>query len=164
VVGVSWFEAVAYVRWLSAQTGHEFRLPTEAEWEKAARGPEGLIWPWGNTWDAVKLNSGEAVGKTTPVGQYPGGASPYGAFDMAGNVWEWCATQVGKGYPYQLENEWAEAYLKVDTLRRLRGGSWYHPQKYVRGAYRGHYLLPRYRSNVIGLRVASHSPLPGSDS
>jgi len=164
VVGVSWFEAVAYVRWLSAQTGHEFRLPSEAEWEKAARGPEGLIWPWGNTWDAVKLNSEQTVGKTTPVGQFPGGASPYSTLDMAGNVWEWCATQIGKGYPYQLENEWAEAYLEVDTARRLRGGSLYNEQKYVRGAYRYYLSGPRSRGFEVGLRVASHSPLPGSDS
>jgi len=164
VVGVSWFEAVAYVRWLSAQTGHEFRLPSEAEWEKAARGPEGLIWPWGNTWDAVKFNNGQAVGKTTPVGQYPGGASPYGALDMAGNAWEWCATQSGKGYPYQLENEWAEAYLEVDSGRTIRGGAWYVEQKYVRGAYRYDGYYPRDRVNEFGLRVASHSPLPGSDS
>ncbi len=137
VVGVSWFEAVAYCRWLSAQTGHLFRLPTEAEWEKAAWGPDGHIWPWGNTWEAGRCNSKEAgIGQTTPVGQFPGGASPYGALDMAGNVWEWCATQYGKGYPYALEDEWADAYLEADAGKRLRGGSWYNEQKFVRGAYR----------------------------
>jgi formylglycine-generating enzyme required for sulfatase activity len=164
VVGVSWFEAVAYVRWLSAQTGHEIRLPTEAEWEKAARGPDGLIWPWGNAWAEGRANSKEAgVGKTTLVGQYPDSASPYGALDMAGNAWEWCATQYGKGYPYQLEDEWADAYLEVDTERRLRGGSWYSEQLHVRGAYRvsGN---PRYGNNVgHGLRVASHSPVTSDE-
>ncbi|MFV9506088.1 MAG: SUMF1/EgtB/PvdO family nonheme iron enzyme [Oscillochloridaceae bacterium umkhey_bin13] len=164
VVGVSWFEAVAYVRWLSAQTGHPFRLPTEAEWEKAARGPDGLIWPWGNTWKSGRCNSEEAgTKKTTPVGQYPSGASPYGVLDMAGNVWEWCATKLGKGYPYQLEDEWTEAYLAEDTPRRFRGGSWYHAQKYVRGASR--YILygPRDRYDDQGVRVASNRPLRGSD-
>ncbi len=165
VVGVSWFEAVAYCRWLSAQTGHPFRLPTEAEWEKAARGPEGLIWPWGNTWEAGRCNSEEAgIGQTTPVGQFPGGASPYAALDMAGNVWEWCATQYGKGYPYALEDEWADAYLEPDAGRRLRGGSWYNQQKHVRGAYRYVSFNSRYRDGNFGLRVASHSQLPGSES
>jgi len=165
VVNVSWFEAVAYVRWLSAQTGHEFRLPSEAQWEKAARGPDGRIWPWGNTWEDGRCNSKEAgLKKTSPVGQYPGGASPYAALDMAGNVWEWCATQHGKGYPYQLENEWAEAYLEGDTGRRIRGGAYWSDQKSVRGAYRYYFVYPRNRLIEVGLRVASHSALPGSDS
>ncbi|MEI8164845.1 MAG: SUMF1/EgtB/PvdO family nonheme iron enzyme [Chloroflexales bacterium] len=157
VVGVSWFEAVAYCRWLSKQTGHEFRLPSEAEWEKAARGPDGLIWPWGNTWEAGRSNSGEAgLQKTTPVGQYPTGASPYGALDMAGNVWEWGATKWGKPYPYQIEDEWQTAYLEADVNRVLRGGSYYSDQKSVRGAYRS-YNGARNRNGNVGLRVASHS-------
>jgi formylglycine-generating enzyme required for sulfatase activity len=165
VVGVSWFEAVAYCHWLSAQTGHEFYLPSEAEWEKAARGSDGRIWPWGNTWEASRANSKEAgVGKTTPVGQYPDGASPYGALDMAGNVWEWVATKYGKSYPYQLEDEWQSAYLEADVTRVFRGGSYYHEQQYVRGAYRNTSYNARYRYYYVGLRVASRSPLPGSGS
>ncbi|MBX0328391.1 formylglycine-generating enzyme family protein [Oscillochloris sp. ZM17-4] len=165
VVGVSWFEAVAYCRWLTVQTGHAFRLPSEAEWEKAARGPDGLIWPWGNTWETGRCNSEEAgIGKTTPVGQYPSGASPYGVLDMAGNVWEWVATKWRKSYPYQLEDEWLEVYLEEgDSGRMFRGGAYYSEQKGVRGAYR-RYFYPRYRSNDQGVRVASHSPLPGSES
>ena len=164
VVGLSWFEAVAYCRWLSAQVGHEFRLPTEAEWEKAACGTDGRIWPWGNTWESGRCNSEEAsLKRTTPVGQYPTGASPCGALDMAGNVWEWCATKYGKGYPYLLEDEWAEAYLEADAGRRLRGGSSWNEQKGVRGAYRDSFSA-RYRYYVFGLRVASHSLMPGSDS
>ena len=164
VVGLSWFEAVAYCRWLSAQVGHEFRLPTEAEWEKAACGTDGRIWPWGNTWESGRCNSEEAsLKRTTPVGQYPTGASPCGALDMAGNVWEWCATKYGKGYPYLLEDEWAEAYLEADAGRRLRGGSSWNEQKGVRGAYR-YSFSARYRYYVFGLRVASHSLMPGSDS
>ena len=165
LVGVSWFEAVAYCRWLSAQTSHEFRLPNEAEWEKAARGTDGRIWPWGNTWEVGRCNSKEAgIGKTTPVGQYPNGASPYGVLDMAGNVWEWCATKWGKPYPYQIEDEWQDAYLEQDVSRIWRGGSWYFEQKLVRGASRNDYVIARYRFNFMGLRVASRSPLPGSVS
>jgi formylglycine-generating enzyme required for sulfatase activity len=163
VVRISWFEAVAYARWVSAQTGEELRLPTEAEWEKAARGPDGLIWPWGNTWKEGLCNSKEAgIGKTTLVGNYPKGASPYGALDMAGNVWEWTATKWQKDYPYQIEDEWSAEYLAGDSVRMLRGGSWVWEQQYVRGADRiSNY--PRFRIIDVGLRLASHSPLPGSD-
>jgi len=165
VVGISWFEAVAYCHWLSAQTGHEFRLPSEAEWEKAARGSDGRIWPWGNTWEANRANSSEAgVGKTTPVGQYPEGASPYGALDMAGNAWEWVATKWQKPYPYHVEDEWTNAYLEDDVLRVIRGGDYASEQKYVRGASRIIFSLTRNRFNNLGLRVASRSPLPGSGS
>ena len=162
VVGVSWFEAVAYCRWLSQQTGLAFRLPTEAEWEKAARGPDGLLWPWGNTWDAKRANSSESgLNQPMPVGQYPDGASPYGALDMAGNAWEWCATKWGKPYPYQLEDEWQAAYLRDDTIRVIRGGSWDNGRIYVRGAYRynysGSHISPRDRYSKPGLRVASSS-------
>ena len=162
VVGVTWFEAVAYVRWLSAQTGREFHLPSEAEWEKAARGTDGRTWPWGNDWIEGRANTYEAgLNTTTPVGQYPEGASPYGALDMAGNVWEWCATEWQKPYPYSVEDEWAADYLEQDgEFRVLRGGSWSSEQKFARGA-------DRYDSNArylysynVGLRVASSSPPP----
>ncbi len=165
VVNVTWFEAVAYCRWLSVQTGHPFRLPSEAEWEKAARGPDGRIWPWGNSWEAGRCNSKElGFGHPSPVGSFPGGISVYGVHDMAGNVWEWCATEWRKAYPYKLEDEWEEAYLERDAATRvLRGGSWYSAQNYVRGADRLN-LDSRYRDYYGGLRVASHSRLPGSDS
>ena len=155
VVGVSWFEAVAYCRWLSAQTGREFRLPSEAEWEKAARGPDGQIWPWGSVWDAAKLHNGQSVGRTTTVGQYPAGASPYGALDMAGNVSEWTATEWGKSYPYQVEDEWSLAYLSGEHRRMLRGGLWYSSEQYTRGAFRFTYHFPHFRTYYLGLRVAT---------
>jgi formylglycine-generating enzyme required for sulfatase activity len=162
-VGVSWFEAVAYCRWLEAQTGIPFQLPTEAEWEKAARGPDGLIWPWGNTWKEGLCNSKEAgIGKTTLVGNYPKGASPSGALDMAGNVWEWCATKWRKDYPYTVEDEWTAEYLAGDNGRMLRGGSWVIRRGFVRGALR-YDNNPRFRYNRYGLRLARHSPLPGSN-
>ena len=159
MVGVSWVEAVAYCRWLSKQTGIEFRLPSEAEWEKAARGAGGRIYPWGNTWEAGRCNSAEAgLNHTTPVGQYPNGASPCGALDMAGNVWEYCATQWHKPYPYQLEDEWQTAYLEAHAWNREgRGGSNRNNSAIVRGTYRGGVCIPHDRFNVGGLRVASHA-------
>ncbi|RRR76063.1 MAG: hypothetical protein EI684_03595 [Candidatus Viridilinea halotolerans] len=163
VVGVSWFEAVAYCRWLSAMTGHEFRLPSEAEWEKAARGPDGRIWPWGNTWEAGRCNSEEAgIKRSAPVGHYPNGASPYGVLDMTGNGWEWCATKWGKSYPYRLEDEWAEEYLEEGADRCFRGGAFWWNRQGVRGAF-PHLISPRVRLNVSGLRVVSHAPVVGSD-
>ncbi|MEI8307482.1 MAG: formylglycine-generating enzyme family protein [Chloroflexales bacterium] len=166
VVGVSWFEAVAYCRWLSQKIGIDIRLPSEAEWEKAARGSDGRIYPWGNTWDAKRANSNESgLKKTTPVGSYPTGASPYGALDMAGNVWEWCATKWQKPYPYQLEDEWQATYLESNTdYRVLRGGSSWNDSTVVRGAFRFNDDLARDRYDDRGLRVASRSPLPGSGS
>ncbi|NJP06778.1 MAG: SUMF1/EgtB/PvdO family nonheme iron enzyme [Chloroflexaceae bacterium] len=163
VVGINWFEAVAYCRWLSTQTGQKYRLPTEAEWEKAARGPDGHIWPWGNQWEAGRCNSEEAgLKRTTPVGSYPSGASPYGVLDMAGNVWEWCATHWRKNYPYQLEDEWNERYLEQrgqTDWTVIRGGAHYSSQKSVRGANR-YDLIARYHSdNNVGIRLASYSPL-----
>ncbi len=100
VVHVTWKDVLAYAQWLTQVTGASWRLPTEAEWEKAARGTDGRIYPWGNQWDSTRANT--AVGgprKTTPVGSYPGGASPYGAQDMAGNVFEWTSSRFSY-YPY----------------------------------------------------------------
>ena len=91
VVAVSWHDAVAYCEWLSEKTDRPYRLPAEAEWEKAARGTDGRGFPWGDEWDESKCNTREGgPGTTIPVGQYsPDGDSPYGLADMAGNVWEW---------------------------------------------------------------------------
>ncbi len=85
VAWVSWYDALAFCQWANC------RLPTSGEWEKAARGPDGFKYPWGNEWRDGFCNSGGARSKmsTTPVGQYPEGVSPYGVYDMAGNVWEW---------------------------------------------------------------------------
>jgi formylglycine-generating enzyme required for sulfatase activity len=90
VVYVSWNDATAYSSWLSEETDKKITLPTEEQWEYAARGADGREYPWGNEFDASKCNSWESdIRDTTPVGAYPGGASPYGCQDMAGNVWEW---------------------------------------------------------------------------
>ncbi len=98
VVLVSHDDAVAYARWLSAKTGERWRLPTEDEWEKAARGRDGRVFPWGNRFDAGLLNSHDkGPFDTVPVGSYQRGASPYGLLDGAGQVYEWTATTAGKG-------------------------------------------------------------------
>lgn len=98
VVLVSHADAVAYARWLSAVTGDAWRLPTEAEWEKAARGTDGRRFPWGDAWDAARLNSHDSGPfDTMPVGSFPSGASPWGMLDAAGQVFEWTATPAGPG-------------------------------------------------------------------
>ena len=90
MVHVFWHDAVAYFNWLAEVTSKPYRLPSEAEWEKGARGSDGRIYPWGDQWDVKRCNSLESGKRdTTPVGAYTQGASPYGCLDMAGNVWEW---------------------------------------------------------------------------
>ena len=158
VVGVSWYEALAYCRWLSEAAGQEFRLPSEAEWEKAARGEHGREWPWGNEFDSEKANTNEGgPGRTTPVGQYsPAGESPYGASDMAGNVWEWCGT-LKRDYPYQPDD--GREDLEARGSRVLRGGSWGSLQRDARCAYR-HRYSPDLRNYLIGFRVAASPSSP----
>lgn len=97
VVLVSLADAAAYARWRSDEEGRRYRLPTEAEWEKAARGTDGRYFPWGNRWRPDRANAEYRVGDTTDVGSYPVGASPYGCFDMAGNVFEWTASEFADG-------------------------------------------------------------------
>lgn len=97
VVLVSHADARAYAAWLSDVTDRDWRLPRELEWEKAARGTEGRIFPWGNRWDPEKLNSHDAGPfDTVPVGRFPEGASPFGLLDPAGQVFEWTADRYGE--------------------------------------------------------------------
>jgi formylglycine-generating enzyme required for sulfatase activity len=158
VIGLSWYECVAYCRWLSSETGRIHRLPTEAEWEKAARGEDGRKYPWGNTFDASRLNAREGAQKvycSTPVGSYSTGASPYGLFDCAGNSWEWCSTRWQKSYPYDVaENEWDESYVEGQALRALRGGSWNYEAEVTQCAYRFRFE-PFGWGDRGGFRVAS---------
>ena len=92
MVSVTWDDATAFCEWAGV------RLPTEAEWEKAARGTDGRAYPWGNDWDKSKCSNFTNSKSTQPVGSYPDGASPYGVLDMAGNVWEWCSDWYSADY------------------------------------------------------------------
>jgi formylglycine-generating enzyme required for sulfatase activity len=156
-VQITWQEATAFCAWLnqahSAELpqGHQFRLPSEAEWEKAARGEFGFEWPWGNEFDQNKCNSAEGKkGGTTPVGAYsPAGDSPYGAADMAGNVWEWTQS-LWKGYPYDARD--GREDLKAADRRVLRGGSFYYDLRLVRCAAR-RWDAPDNRDRRYGFRV-----------
>jgi formylglycine-generating enzyme required for sulfatase activity len=142
VTNVSWYGARAYCQHLG------MRLPTEAEWEKAARGTSGRAYPWGNVADPARLNAGNRVGDTTPVGSYVEGASPYGLYDMAGNVWEWTADwyEAYPGNPYQTA-------LFGKKVKVVRGGSWNHPDDDARAAHRD-IAHPARRIHVVGFRCA----------
>jgi formylglycine-generating enzyme required for sulfatase activity len=153
VVYVSWDDAVAYCQWLSKNTGQLYRLPTEAEWEKAARGTDSRIYPWGNQWSDGRCNTPESgLNDTTPVETYPDGASPYGLLDMVGNVWEWCSTKWNRPYPYVAEDEWRKEYLQEDVRRALRSGSFYDYKSFARCASRW-FDFHWSRSKEIGFRV-----------
>ena len=171
VVGASWYEAVAYCRWLTAHLQErgeisedwEARLPSEAEWEKAARGEFGRRWPWGDEQPTVELcNFDNNIGGTTLAGQYsPQGDSPYGCTDMAGNVWEWTRSLWGEdlgkadfGYPYDPGDgrENLEAGRKV--RRVLRGGAFNNEAWYVRCACRSR-GNPNSRFRHSGFRVVA---------
>ena len=139
VVGVTWYEAEAFCNWLTVSYGRDYRLPTEAEWERLARGQDGREYPWGEGWHEGVSNTSEAdLGQSTAVGLFPGGVSPAGAQDCVGNIWEWCANR----------------YDEKETARALRGGSWNYDQSYARCAFRDR-SFPYVSSNYIGFRVVS---------
>jgi len=158
VVQVSWQDAQAFCHWLNeaygsqAPAGRRFRLPSEAEWEKAARGEYANEWPWGDQEPDENLcNFGNLVGDTSQVGAYsPQGDSPYGAADMAGNVWEWTHTEYKK-YPYR-PNDGREQETKTSSVRIVRGGSWCYSRNLVRCAYR-RWVVPGYFFNDLGFRL-----------
>lgn len=177
VVGVSFHDAVAFCHWAGELTGLKLRLPSEPEWEKAARGGVGQIFPWGETWEPGRCNClEEKIGASTPVGMFsPQGDSPYGVADMGGNVQEWCSSLFGP-YPYDPQDgrevlvynmdakgllpgyhdtgcianaQAPEAYLDKSVVR---GGSWREEGKIKsRCAYRG-WAAPMHRSDDTGFR------------
>jgi formylglycine-generating enzyme required for sulfatase activity len=159
VVGVSWADARAYCHWLSAQTGRAYRLPTEAEWEKAARGTDGRLYPWGNEWLPGRCNFGSDV--TTPVTAFPEGVSPYGCYDMLGNVQEWTRTLWGSDpkenafpYPYRTSDgrEEANPTHLHRVYRVYRGGSFRDEPGRLRCSMRGN-SDPESKIRWRGFRV-----------
>jgi serine/threonine-protein kinase len=149
---VEWHDAIAFCKWASQASGETIRLPSEAEWEKAARGTDGHKYPWGNQKpDASLCNYDKIFGGTDPVEVHsPAGDSPYGCADMAGNVWEW-TNSIYQPYPYQ-EDDGREDPAS-DGKRVFRGGSWSDGGSIVRSALRNRFS-PYYKSDGIGFRCA----------
>jgi formylglycine-generating enzyme required for sulfatase activity len=157
VVGVSWYEAIAFCRWLTEELRREgglvefqeITLPTEPQWEKAARSGDGRIYPWGAELDPEKANYDDTgIGTTSAVGCFPGGVSPYGVEELSGNVWEWCRTKWESDYR-SYEND---STLEGTARRVVRGGAFHFTEYLVRCAYRFHWH-PLSRNNSRGFRV-----------
>ncbi|WIG61481.1 MAG: hypothetical protein OJF49_004229 [Ktedonobacterales bacterium] len=149
VTQISWKTALAYAAWLTQVTGEPWRLPTEEDWEKAARGTDGRIYPWGNVWEPARANTEDGgPGDTTPVGAYPGGVSPYGALDMAGSVNEWCGIPPGSPLlrpdPITGEERKSTGYLA--------GGSWNDRATLARVAHRSQLFMGE-RTEDTGFRL-----------
>jgi len=153
VVGVSWYEAAAFCHWFSAQIGYRVELPSEAQWERAARHTDARIYPWNRDFAPERCNmSDTGIGGTSTAGIFPGGNAECGVADMSGNVWEWCRTRWRENY---------EGYAKVasddltgDEQRCVRGGSWFSYDDGVRCACRDG-LYPDYRHHDVGFRVVA---------
>ena len=158
IIGVSWKDAVAFCEWLSSQWDRSVVLPTEAQWEFAARGTDGRIWPWGDEPpDSSRACFGRNTSGPVAVATLVGGRGPFGTFDQAGNVWEWCRdTWDENAYRTRVDNPEPHDPEVLDGdrgLRPLRGGSWFSDADWLRAAARYWYLAV-YRSQYIGFRVA----------
>ena len=147
---VSWYDAVAFTRWLSAKLGYAVMLPTEQQYERAARWTDGRLYPYGNEFDAAQGNTLETgIRQTSAVGIFPKGASVEGIHDLSGNVWEWGLNEYH--YPERVGTTGSER-------RVLRGGSWFDDRIGARAAPRS-YSDPLVRFNLIGFRLACSSPI-----
>ncbi len=151
VENIAWFEAVAYCRWLSTKLGYEIQLPTEWEWQQAANGGDhDREYPWPGDWDANRANTYESdLGRSTAVGMYPQGASPVGALDLAGNIYEHCRNEYDNA---------RQTDLFSDARRVVRGGAWDYYRAYARSARRFNFL-PGYRYCYVGFRLSCLAPI-----
>jgi formylglycine-generating enzyme required for sulfatase activity len=155
VVGICWHEAQAYCSWLSAQAGRTFRLPTEAEFEAAARGAAGREYPYGQRFESARSNTFEShIRRTTPVGIFQN-ATPEGVFDLSGNVYTWTSSAY-QAYPYQA-SDGREDYDRREVRWVVRGGSWSVVKYDARAAYRRS-LNPGVRLDHVGFRVVGVVP------
>ena len=153
VVGIAWKEAQAFCQWQGK------RLPTEAEWEKAARGKRPVKYPWGNEEaDKTRLNFNSHVGRTTPVGSYPTGKSDYGVYDLSGNVAEWVQDWHFPEY-YLFSPKENPPGPEKGHYKIIRGGNWQNNAEDVRLTYRNA-TVPKARSKTIGFRCAASAPKP----
>jgi serine/threonine-protein kinase len=158
-VFVDWFDASAYCRWLRETTGADARLPTELEWEKAARGTDGRVYPWGDPFDptfCLMASSRPFLTQVEPVGTFPTDCSPYGARDMAGGVREWMGDIQGEhtAVEFDAEAEPPSATARsASTERILRSGNWSSTAEYCRSASRSRFFALA-RSSGIGFRMA----------
>jgi formylglycine-generating enzyme required for sulfatase activity len=158
VINVSWDDANEYCKWLSRKKGLAFKLPSEAQWEKAARGSDGRQYPWGNhdpyyngKYYANYWSDKDGFEYTAPVGSYPHGASPYGLLDMAGNVWEWCMDWYDGKY-YKNSPPRNPTGPSKGSYRVVRGGGWLDFAVFIRCAGR-YYGTPSLRGLDLGVRL-----------
>jgi formylglycine-generating enzyme required for sulfatase activity len=151
IVGLTWHEALAYTRWMAKQIGKPVRLPTEAEWERAAAGTERRRYPWGQRASDDTTNHRETgIGQTAAVGIFPLDVTPDGVSDMGGNVWEWCSS-LGTDYPYRPAD--GREDLDAAGARTLRGGAFDSPRATLHAAFRRP-AEPHARVSLIGFRIA----------